>query len=594
MKQYSIFNNQTRVSCRFALHFLLAIIGFVFSHAPILYGDDRGGAVAGNEVDVVVYGGTSGGVIAAVQVARLGRSVILIEPGKHLGGLSSGGLGATDIGVKKSIGGMAREFYHRVYLHYTNDSAWTRGTFKEYAMNRKNWVDEQTWWMFEPHAAEKVFNDMVRDAKVPVVFGERLDLKHGVVKQGSKIVRIVMESGRIFTGKMFIDASYEGDLMARAGVSYTVGREPNSRYGETINGVQPNRQHERYYFYHQFMKAVDPYVKPGDPASGLLPGVHDGGPGREGEGDHRMQAYCFRTCLTDQPDNMVPITKPKDYDSRRYELLLRYYEAGFDKIPVDPIARISSNGLSAAVFLPNRKTDNNNIHAVSVDNTGMNYAYPDGDYSVRDQIICDHVSYQKGLYWTLGHDPRVPEWIRTEFCRWGLAKDEFTDNGHWPHQIYVREARRMISDCVVTEHNCLGRKVLSESIGLASYGMDSHNVQRYVDEQGHVRNEGNVQTEGNIALKPYPVSYRAIVPKSGECSNLLVPVCVSASHVAYGSIRMEPVFMVLGQSAAAAAVAAIDEKVVVQQINYPTLRSRLLEMQQVLDWPSKTEKSGKN
>lgn len=541
------------------------------------------GAAGSNEpsYDVVVYGGTSGGVVAAVQVARMGRTVVLIEPGRHLGGLSAGGLGATDIGVKKAIGGLSREFYHRLWLYYRDDRVWKYGTRAEYppvGRGRRGWDDEQAWWMFEPHAAEAVFNEMIREAKVPVVFGERLDLKHGVVRQGLRIERIVMESGRVFVAKVFLDASYEGDLMAKAGVSYVVGREPNARYGERLNGVQPHREHEQYYSYHQFLKPVDPYIKRRDPSSGLLPSVTADGPGREGEGDRGIQAYCFRTCLTDQPDNMAPIAKPKQYDPRRYELLLRYFEAGFDKLPVDPIGRIGPGS-----YLPNRKTDNNNIHAVSVDNTGMNYAYPDGDHATREKIVEDHRVYQQGLYWTLANHPRVPKPIRREMSRWGLAKDEFTDNDHWPHQLYIREARRMIGPYVVTEHNCLGQRSVPDSVGLGSYGMDSHNVKRYIDEYGRARNEGNVQTEGNIALRPYPISYQAIVPKACECVNLLVPVCVSASHVAYGSIRMEPVFMVLGQSAAAAAVQAIDQRRDVQAIDYAQLRARLIRDGQSLD-----------
>jgi hypothetical protein len=532
--------------------------------------------------DVVVYGGTSGGVVAAVEVARQGRTVVLIEPGRHLGGLSSGGLGATDIGVKQSIGGLAREFYERVFRYYAEPKAWRFGTCEEYLALRKGWAGDESWWMFEPHAAEAVFRQLVAEARVPVVFGERLDLQRGVVKTNGRIVRIVMESGRTFAGRTFIDASYEGDLMAKAGVRYAVGREPNARYGERLNGVQPHREHERYYFYHQFMAPVDAYVRRGDPASGLLAGVGADGPGEAGVGDQRIQAYCFRTCLTDRPDNQVPIAKPTGYDPRRYELLFRYYEAGFEGIPVDPIRQLRPQGLSPGAFLPNRKTDNNNVHAVSVDNTGMNYAYPDGDYATRAKIIEEHRLYQQGLYWALAHEPRVPAAVRREMGRWGLAKDEFVDNGHWPHQLYVREARRMQSDVVMTEHHCLGLQVAADSIGMASYGMDSHNVQRYVDEYGRVRNEGNVQTEGNLALRPYPVSYRAIVPHASECTNLLVPVCLSASHVAYGSIRMEPVFMVLGQSAALAAVEAVERGTSVQQIDYHRLRARLVAAQQVL------------
>ncbi|MBU4200664.1 MAG: FAD-dependent oxidoreductase [Verrucomicrobia bacterium] len=540
---------------------------------------DSGGEFPCEELyDVVVYGGTSAGVVAAVQTARTGKRVVLIESGRHLGGLSSGGLGATDIGNKQAIGGMAREFYHRIFRYYQKPDAWKYGTREEYlAAGARRWDAEQAWWMFEPHAAERVFNDMLREAKVPVVYGERLDLMNGVRKQGLRIAAIVMESGRVFGASMFIDATYEGDLMAKAGVSYTVGRESNVCCGETLNGVQPHREHERYACHHQFLKPVDPYIRSGDPAGGLLPGIHDGGPGREGEGDRRIQAYCFRTCLTDQTDNMVPVMKPKNYNPLRYELLLRYFEAGFDQLPVDAIAARMSAGL------PNRKTDNNNIHAVSVDNTGLNHDYPDGDYVLREEIIRDHVCYQQGLYWTLANHPRVPDKIRSDMRRWGLAKDEFTDTDNWPHQLYVREARRMVADYVMTETDCLGRCTVPDSIGLGAYGMDSHNTQRYVDETGHVRNEGNVQTEGNFEFVPYPISYRSIVPKATQCSNLLVPVCLSASHIAYGSIRMEPVFMVLGQSAALAAVEAIDDGCEVQAIAYARLRARLLRERQVLE-----------
>jgi hypothetical protein len=500
------------------------------------------GHAASPSYDVIVYGGTASGVIAAVRVARMGKSVVLIEPGQHLGGLSAGGLGATDIGNKGAIGGMAREFYRRVGAAYSEEEAWT----------------------FEPHVAERVFNALIRDAKVPVVLGERLDLSAGVRKKGPRIVAIAMESGRTFHGRMFIDATYEGDLMAKAGVGYHVGRESNAVYGETLNGVQT-----RNAIHHQFIKPVDPYVVPGDPASGLLPGVHADGPGVEGSGDHRVQAYNFRMCTTDVPENRRPWPKPADYDPLRYELLLRNFEAGDQRVPWH------------AVMMPNRKTDTNNNHAVSTDYIGMNYEYPDGDYATRERIIRAHESYQKGLMWTLANSPRVPEEVRQHFQAWGLAKDEFTDNDNWPHQIYVREARRMIADYVMTEHNCRGERVAEDPIGLAAYTMDSHNVQRYVDESGHVRNEGDVQVGG---FSPYPISYRAIVPKRAECANLLVPVCLSASHIAFGSIRMEPVFMILGESAATAAVQALDSDVDVQAIDYDKLAERLAADGQILHW----------
>jgi len=516
-----------------------------------------------SQYDVVVYGGTSGGIIAAVQAARMGKSVILIEQGRHLGGLTTGGLGATDIGNKAAIGGMAKDFYHRVYLHYTKDDSWVYQQRQQYEGGKK-WDAEKTWWMFEPHVAEAIFDDMIRQAKVPVLYGQRLDMKEDVRKEGSRITAIITESGRLFTAKMFIDATYEGDLMALAGVSYTVGRESNTTYNETLNGVQTENAR-----YHQFEKPVDPYLEPGDEASGLLPGIHSGGPGKEGQGDRRVQAYNYRMCLTDVPENRIPFPKPKNYNELRYELLLRYYEAGYDKLPWLPN------------MMPNRKTDTNNRHGFSTDNIGANYDYPDGNYATRERIIGDHISYQQGLMWTLANHPRIPEKIRSQISRWGLAKDEFVDNNNWPRQLYVREARRMVSDYVMTEQNCRGSLIAPDSVGLGAYGMDSHNTQRYVDENGCSRNEGDIQVHG---FPPYPVSYRSIIPKAEQCSNLLVPVCLSASHIGFGSIRMEPVFMILGQSAATAACLAIDNNVSVQQLDYQKLRNHLLRDSQILKW----------
>jgi hypothetical protein len=526
---------------------------------------------ASREFDVVVYGGTSGGVAAAVQASRMGKTVVLIEPGKHLGGLTSGGLGATDIGNKAAIGGLAREFYQRVRKQYEDDAAWKfekRADFK----GRGHEAKEDTAWTFEPHVAEKVYRDLVKEHKVVVEYGQRLDLKNGVKKDGPRIVSITMESGDSYAGKMFIDATYEGDLMAKAGVSYHVGREANKTYGETLNGVQVKNATK-----HQFVKKVDPYVKPGDPTSGLLPRVEAGPPGADGDGDKRVQAYCYRLCATDKPENRRPWPKPAGYDEKQYELLLRNFEAGDLRLPWNPL------------LMPNRKTDSNNNFAFSTDNLGMNYAYPDGDYAARDKIIREHVEYQKGLMWTLANHPRVPEKVREHFTTWGLAKDEFTDNDNWPHQLYVREARRMVGDYVMTEQNCRGTRTAEDSVGLAAYGMDSHNVQRYSTKDGSVLNEGDVQVG---VAGPYPIAYRSVVPKAAECTNLLVPVCLSASHIAYGSIRMEPVFMVLGQSAATAAAFAIDGKSDVQKVDYDKLRKRLLDDKQVLVWTAPKKPGG--
>ena len=514
-------------------------------------------------VDIVVYGATSAGISAAVQAARLGKVVVLLEPGKHLGGLTSGGLGATDIGNKKAIGGIAREFYQRIKKHYADDANWKyekRAEFKGPGHDPK----EDAAWTFEPHVAEMVFKDMLREHKVPVIFSQRLDLKTGVQRQGTRIVSIKMESGETYAGKMFIDATYEGDLMAKAGVSYHVGREANKTYGETLNGIQvKNATH------HQFIKNVDPFRKPGDPTSGLLPLVQADPPGKDGEGDTKVQAYNFRLCATDRAENRRAWPKPANYDEKQYELLLRNFEAGDHRLPWNPI------------LMPNRKTDSNNNFAFSTDHIGMNYAYPDGDHATRARIWQDHIDYQQGLMWTLANHLRVPPKVRQHFQTWALAKDEFVATDNWPHQLYVREARRMIGAYVMIEQNCRGARSAEDPVGLAAYTMDSHNIQRYVTKEGFVRNEGDVQVGG---FPPFPISYRSIVPKSAECSNLFVPVCLSASHISYGSIRMEPVFMVLGQSSATAAAQAIDEKVAVQDVNYKKLQERLLQDKQVLTW----------
>ena len=524
-----------------------------------------GAATAASQSDVVVYGATSAGVAAAVQAARLGKSVLLLEPGRHVGGLTSGGLGRTDIGNKGAIGGIAREFYRRVYRHYLDAAAWKHETREQYVARAKGFVDADTMWGFEPHVAEEILRAMLAEAGVKPVFQERLDLMRGVHKQGTRIISIAMESGNVYAAKVFIDACYEGDLMARAGVRYAIGREANSLYGEPLNGVQT-----RHATKHQFMFPVDPFVVPGDRASDLLPGLHGGSPGADGEGDRRVQAYNYRMCLSNVPENRLAIARPQGYDRRRYEILLRYIEAGGKVVLGNPEP------------MPNRKSDTNNNGAFSTDDIGMNYDYPEADYTAREKIAAEHRDYQLGLMWTAANDPRVPALMRKKFSAWGLAKDEFTDDGNWPQQLYIREARRMISDYVMTEHECRGVRTAADPIGLAAYGMDSHNTQRYVDAAGHVRNEGDVQV---AVAGPYPVGYRAIVPKAAECTNLLVPVCLSASHIAYGSIRMEPVFMVLGQSAGAAAAQAVGDGVDVQRIDFQRLRERLLQDRQVLAWP---------
>jgi len=511
--------------------------------------------------DVVVYGGTSGGVTSAIQAAKMGKSVVLIEPSAHIGGLTSGGLGATDIGNKAAIGGLSREFYRKIGEHYLQPSAWKFGGHQSYLEKRKA-SSEQEQWTFEPHVAEQVYRSWLAEYKIPI-HQERFRLEAAVKMEGRRLVAIRMESDKWYYGKMFIDASYEGDIMAKAGCKYHVGREANSVYGETINGVQIANATK-----HQFIKDIDPYVKPGDPASGLLPLIQSGPPGVDGEGDHKIQAYNFRMCTTDVAQNRKAWPKPEGYDVATFELLLRNFEAGDHRSPWNPI------------FMPNRKTDTNNNFAISTDFIGENYDYPEGNWVTREKIFRRHMLYQMGLMYTLANNPRVPAKIREEFTRLGLAKDEFQDHENWPHQMYVREARRLVSEYVMSQKHCQGKVACEDPVGLGAYNMDSHNVQRYVAPNGKVRNEGDVQ----IGVSPYGISYRSIRPRQEECENLLVPVCLSASHISYGSIRMEPVFMVLGQSAATAACLAIDSKVAVQQVDYAVLRTRMLEDQQVLEW----------
>ena len=518
------------------------------------------------ERDIVVYGGTSAGIVAGIQAKAMGRSVVVIEPTSREGGLTTGGLGQTDIGNKQVIGGLAREFYRRIAKHYADPASWKweqPGEYRDSGQTRTA-KGEETMWTFEPSAALKVYRDWIAEAGLELVHNERLDRASGVKKENGRIVSVTMESGRVFTGKMFLDATYEGDLLAAAGVSHTVGREANAQYGETLNGVQTAMAK-----HHQLVKGVDPYVVKGDPSSGLLPFIDPAGPGEEGAGDRRVQAYCFRMCLTDHPENRIPFAKPEGYDERWYELLLRNYEAGETGLPW-----INSS-------MPNRKTDTNNRLGFSTDFIGQNYDYPGATYAEREAIVARHRLYQRGLMWTLAYHPRMPEKIRAEFSKWGMSKDEFTEGGGWQEQLYIREARRMVSDFVMTQNHCQHREPVEQSVGMGAYTMDSHHVQRHLDADGHVRNEGDVQVGG---FPPYPIHYRSIVPKRGECGNLLVPVCLSSTHIAFGSIRMEPVFMVLGQSAATAASLAIDAGVPVQEIDYTMLRARLEGDGQILDY----------
>jgi hypothetical protein len=495
------------------------------------------------ETDICIYGGTSGGVVAAYAAGRLGKTAVLAEPSAHLGGLSSGGLGATDIGNKMAITGLSRDFYRTLGIHYGQPEMWT----------------------FEPHVAESIFNDMVNSPNIKVLSKYRLKK---VLKENTILREIILESiespgwkSRFrIKAKMFIDCSHEGDLMAASGVSYTVGRESNSKYSETVNGVQVRE-------YHQFPDSIDPYLVPGKPESGLVYGINSAPLQPTGSGDKLVQAYNYRLCLTRDTANMIPVTAPDNYDPSHYELLKRviaYRERRGQQVNLDKYLSI--------IEMPGGKTDINNNGPFSTDFINNSWNYPEADYRTREKIACAHTDYIKGLLYFLGNDAGVPDYLRNQMLSWGYAKDEFRDNGGFPHQMYVREARRMIGEYVMTEHNCRGTVVAEDSVGKAAYTMDSHNCRR-IEINGMVKNEGDVQVGG---FPPYPISYRSLTPKREECTNLLVPVCLSATHIAYGSIRMEPVFMVLGQSAAMAASMAIDKICAVQEIDVRALQERLV------------------
>lgn len=495
--------------------------------------------LSNSNYDVVIYGGTPAGIMAAYQVAEMGKSVIVIEPTNRVGGMTTSGLGATDVGKSSVIGGLALRFYKDIGREYG----------KSHAV-----------WNFEPKIALLVFKNFINKYKIPVVHDERLKLKNGVVKSGTKIASITMESGKVYKGKIFIDATYEGDLMSEAGVSFTTGRESNDKYKENSNGIESSKA-----TYHQLPNGIDPYIIKGNPNSGLIPNINSETIGSDGSGDNRIQSYNYRLCLTNIPENRIKIEKPKNYNELDYELLFRAIEKGETKF-------------AAFNSLPNRKVDLNNAGGISTDYIGGNYNYIDSNYETRKRIAEAHKTYEEGLLWTLQNSPRVPENIRKYYSQWGLAKDEFTENSHWPTQLYIREGRRMVSDFVMTEQHIERQKTLEHSIGMGSYTMDSHNVQRYISN-GYVKNEGDIELK---ISNPYPISYDAIVPKIKECNNLLVPVCLSASHIAYGSIRMEPVFMILGQSAGTAAAYAIEDNVSVQKVNYNKLHDRLISDGQVL------------
>jgi len=519
-----------------------------------------------NVFDICVYGESASGVMAAIQAARLGKNVVLISKNQHVGGLATSGLTATDMNRNDMVGGIAREFYQRIYAYYQDSTVWRNQDRDEFFVKsikrtyRGKNDDRQMQWVYESKVAEKIMLDMLEEAGVKLWFNERMKLEDGITKRGSKITAINMESGKTVKAKVFIDATYEGDLMAKAGVSYTVGRESNAMYDETFNGYRVNYEEGTD------LSAIDPYIVEGDKNSGLLPYIDSGIPLNQGEADHRVQAYCYRMTLTDDPDNRIKIVKPENYNPLWYEVLVR-------RIQQNP--ELTLQNIITLTPMPNRKTDTNHL-----DFFGASYDYAEADYNKRKEIEQLHKDYALGMLWLLEHDPRIPEHIRTEMSDWGMARDEFEDTGNFPYHIYVREARRMIGEYVMVEKNVAkaNREEAEHPVGVGSYALDCHYVSKVIDKEGKLRYEGTIFTP----VIPYTISYYSLTPKRNECSNLLVPVCLSASHVAFSSIRMEPVYMVLGQSAAVAASMAIDKNTAVQDIAYDKLAEKLLELKQII------------
>lgn len=521
------------------------------------------------DTDILIYGGTPTGIMAAIQASNMGKKAMIIEPGHRLGGVMSGGLGWSDIGNKETIGGLSLEFFQNVYNYYQDESVWKSQTFSSYELRGNHAIKEGgPMWTFEPEVAQKILKQMIASApvKIEVIYNERLDLDHGVQKNDGKISEIQMESGQRYKAKFFLDASYEGDLMALSGVSYHVGRESRDTYNEPLAGVLgPTinvRQPKQF-----FGSDVSPY----DDEGNLLPTIQDIPMGEPGQGDHKIQAYNFRACLTTDDQNKFPIERPTGYDSIQYELLYRYIQA--HKLQsIKQVLTISP--------IPNLKTDiNDGGHgcAFSTDYNGMNWDFPEGDYETRKQIWQEHYDFTIGLFYFLGNDRRLPESMRREMLRYGLPMDEYVETGHWTPQMYIRETRRMIGEHVLIQQDCQKQVTKEKSIGLASYGPDSHHVQRIV-YNGEVVNEGNFLEPH----KSYEIPIGVILPKKEECTNLLVPVCVSSSHIAFGSIRMEPVFMIMGQSAAAVACLALDHNTNPQELDYSMIREQLIKDQQLL------------
>ena len=496
--------------------------------------------------DLAIYGATASGAIAATSAAREGLKVIVLEPGQHVGGMATGGLSATDFGKKPVIGGDALEFYRRVA--------------RKYELTR---FSQDVAWYYEPRVGELVFRYWLTSAGVVVLFGKRLREKDGVRKEGARIDAVTMEDGSVYRARVFADCTYEGDLMAQAGVSYAWGREGRAEYAESLAGVLEKTPK------HQFTLAI----QAGDRGA-LLPEVEHTPLAAPGSADRKVESYNFRLTLTDDANNGVAFPKPKSYDAKRYELLARLLAAMAAQRPP------TFSNFANMVAIPNHKVDCNNNGPFSTDYLGASWKYPEASYAERATIQQAHVDYTQGFFWFLAHDPRVPASLQAEVNRWGLAKDEFTDNQNWPSQLYVREARRMVGDFVMTQADMQTALRKPDPVGMGSYNIDSHNTQRVATADGLAQNEGDVQ----VAVEPYQIPYRVLTPKRAQANNLLVPVCMSASHVAYSSLRMEPQYMILGQAAGVAAAMAVKGQSAVQDVDTAALTEKLKKQGAVMDY----------
>ncbi|WAC14717.1 FAD-dependent oxidoreductase [Dyadobacter pollutisoli] len=523
-------------------------------------------AAGQHKFDVVIYGGSAGGYAAAIQVARMGKSVALLEPTAHIGGHVVEGLGGTDVDNHKefrnspAVSGIALEFYKRVAKAYGRDEAFEKML--------RDGEKKPNLWRLESSVAGKVIKAWLAEYKISLFYKTRLsESKNAVLKKDTKITRIKTETGSTFEAKIFIDATIEGDLLAAAGVSTTVGREANATYNETFNGIRATNTHA------PFLVKVDPYKIPGDSTSGLIPTIQDEKLGIPGAGDNHLQAYCFRVCLTQKTGNKIAFYTPKNFKRADYEIYLRYLKAG---------GKLYTPGAE----LPNGKTDLGAWHDLSHNLYGLNVDYPEGNYATRKRILAEHETFTKGLFYFLANDPevgRLDSTLQRKWSGWGYAKDEFTDNNGFPRMFYVRDARRMVSDYVITEHHVKrdNPTPVADPVTIAYWPTDLHSVRRIVRD-GAAYNEGSV-FGGDAHWRPLPISYRALVPKKSECTNLLTPTCPSSSHLAYGAIRIEWTFMALGQAVGTAAVMAIDNQSTVQEVDYEKLRSLLTKHGAITD-----------